>query len=91
MTYHVKWSNAAFKSMKLLDAQTNHLIRAWVRNNLEGCENPRTIVGGKSLHGKKDGWRYRVGSYRILATIVDKELKIRIIRVGHRQGVYNKL
>ncbi|MCL2756960.1 MAG: type II toxin-antitoxin system RelE/ParE family toxin [Coriobacteriia bacterium] len=91
MTYHVVWSSAAIKDLKQLDAQTSRLIRAWVSSNLEGCSNPRTIIGGKQLQGHKDGWRYRVGSYRILVTIVDEELLIRVVRAGHRQGVYRNM
>jgi len=91
MAYHVEWSNAAIKELKRLDAQTNRLIRAWVRKNLEGCEMPRAVIGGKPLQGMAAGWRYRVGSYRILVTITDEILLIRVVRVGHRQGVYSDL
>jgi len=33
-------------------------------------------------------WRYRVGSYRIVARLKDKELVILVVRVGHRREVY---
>ncbi|MCL2605779.1 MAG: type II toxin-antitoxin system RelE/ParE family toxin [Coriobacteriia bacterium] len=91
MSYRVQWSNAAVKDLKRLDPQTNRLIRVWVRNNLEGCDNPRTITSGKPLQGRKGGWRYRVGTYRLLVTIVDEELLIQVVRAGHRQGVYSNL
>ncbi|MCL2525741.1 MAG: type II toxin-antitoxin system RelE/ParE family toxin [Coriobacteriia bacterium] len=91
MGYRVQWSNAAVKDLRRLDPQANRLIRAWVRKNLEGCDNPRAIAGGKSLQGRKGGWRYRVGSYRLLVTIVDDELLVQVVRAGHRQGVYSKL
>ena len=91
MAYHVSWSSAAIKDLEHLDARANHLIRAWVKNNLEGCDNPRIIAGSKPLQGRKHGWRYRVGSYRILVTSIDEELLIRVVRAGHRQGVYSNL
>ncbi|MCL2745662.1 MAG: type II toxin-antitoxin system RelE/ParE family toxin [Coriobacteriia bacterium] len=91
MGYRVQWSSAAVKDLKRLDPQTNRLMRVWVRNNLENCTNPRAITGGKPLQGRKGGWRYRVGSYRLLVTIVDEELLIRVVRAGHRQGVYSSL
>lgn len=91
MAYRVQWSNAAVKDLRRLDAQTNRLIRTWVRNNLENCDNPRTIAGGKPLQGRKSAWRYRVGSYRLLVTILDEELLIRVVKAGHRQGVYSNL
>lgn len=34
---------------------------------------------------------WRVGSYRILGQILDDEIVINIVRVGHRQGVYGNL
>ena len=88
MPYQIVWSKSAIKDLRGIDAKANHLIRVWVRENLEGCENPRTVANGKALQGTKNGWRYRVGSYRILVEIQDAVLLIRIIRAGHRQGVY---
>ena len=41
--------------------------------------------------GSDNGWRWRVGSYRILGQILDDEISINIVRVGHRQGVYGHL
>ena len=41
----------------------------------------------KKLKGK-EGFRIRVGDYRILYIIVEKELKIEIISIGHRKDVY---
>lgn len=91
MAYRVEWSSTATKDLKHLDAKTGQLIRSWVRQNLEGCENPWAVAGGKALQGRDGGWRYRVGKYRILVTIFKERLVIRLIRVGHRQGVYKGL
>jgi len=45
---------------------------------------------GKALHGNRAGtWRYRVGEYRVLAEIKDKELIITVIEVGSRKNIYN--
>lgn len=53
---------------------------------LEGID-PRTK--GKALSGKLNHlWRYRVGSYRILAEIQDDKLIVLVVRVGHRSNVY---
>lgn len=43
--------------------------------------------GAKKLTGR-DGYRIRVGDYRVLYEIEDDKKRIRIYRVGHRQGVY---
>ena len=44
--------------------------------------------GCKKLQGTSDLYRIRVGDYRIVYQIHDKELLILIIRVGHRSEVY---
>jgi len=50
----------------------------WIEKNLAGCEDPRRI--GKALNGKYAGaWRYRIGEYRVIAEIRDKELVITVI------------
>lgn len=52
--------------------------------NLE--ENPRP-AGIKKLKGR-DGYRVRVGNYRIIYEIFDNELLIDVIAVGHRKDIY---
>lgn len=91
MSWHVAWSKQAVKQMRALDRRQRAFIDAWVRENLEGCTNPRAIIGSKQLQGTRNGWRYRVGSYRVLARLVDDTLIIQVVRVGHRQGVYGNL
>lgn len=91
MPYRVAWSNNSLKDLKKIDPKANRLIRVWVKNNLDGCENPRAIAGSKSLQGTRNGWRYRIGSYRILVEIHDETLLIKVVRAGHRQGVYKKV
>jgi mRNA interferase RelE/StbE len=51
-------------------------------------EDPRSI--GEALKGSKLGgfWKYRVGDYRIIASIEDGALRILVVRVGNRRNVY---
>lgn len=87
MTYHVEFTKRALKDLKELDKQTAALILGWVRNNLEGCDDPR--AHGKGLTANRSGeWRYRVGDYRLLAEIQDGKLLILMLTVGHRSEVY---
>jgi mRNA interferase RelE/StbE len=41
----------------------------------------------KKLKGR-NGWRIRVGDYRVIYEIHDRELQIMVITVGHRREVY---
>jgi len=45
---------------------------------------------GKALQGASfdNLWRYRVGDYRLIAQIEDKDITILIVRIGHRKDVY---
>ncbi|MCH7712125.1 MAG: type II toxin-antitoxin system RelE/ParE family toxin [Chloroflexi bacterium] len=50
------------------------------------AESPRP-AGCLRLTGR-DGWRIRVGSYRVVYEIDDSEQRVVILHVGHRRDVY---
>ncbi len=50
--------------------------------------NPRP-KGCKKLSGR-DGWRIRVGDYRIIYEIDDKNKKVTVLHIGHRKYVYKQ-
>jgi mRNA interferase RelE/StbE len=87
MSYKVSYTALALKQLKKLDASTRTMILAYVKKNLDGCENPRAL--GAALTGQFAGmWRYRVGSYRLLSRIISEEVIIDIIKLGHHGAVY---
>lgn len=45
-------------------------------------------VGSKKLVGR-EGWRIRVGHYRIIYEINDKVCSILVIDIGHRKDIYH--
>ena len=75
------------REFRKLDKYTQRLILSWITKNLEGCENPR--IHGKALVGNHHGeWRYRIGDYRLICLIEDRELVILALTVGHRREGY---
>jgi mRNA interferase RelE/StbE len=50
-------------------------------------DDPRP-PGSEKLKGSEDAYRIRVGDYRILYEVRDKELLVYIIEAGHRREVY---
>ena len=89
MTFRVVFTESARKELKKLDKYTQKIILLWLQKNLDGCTDPR--IHGKALTTNRVGqWRYRVGDYRILASIEDDKLVILVIAVGHRREVYSK-
>lgn len=89
MTFRVEFTESARKALKKLDKYTQKIILLWLKKNLDGCEDPR--IHGKPLAANRVGqWRYRIGDYRIIASIEDDKLLILVIAVGHRREIYSK-
>ena len=90
MSYKLKFEKNALKSLKKIDSNQRILLMAWIQKNLDQCENPRSL--GKALSGKLNNyWSYRVGDYRIVVEIIDNELIIIVISMGHRRDIYKKI
>jgi len=53
------------------------------------ADDPRP-VGAKMLSGH-DRYRIRQGNYRVVYGIVDRELTVTVVKVGHRKDVYKAL
>lgn len=84
----VIFSDVAEKQITKLDKPIQKRIFDYMAD-VAKLENPRSR--GKMLVGNLLGmWRYRVGDYRILCKIKDKELIINVVEVGHRREVYGK-
>ena len=89
MSYDVQLSETARKALKKFDRYQAKIIISWIEKNLLGCSNPR--LHGYALVGDKKGyWRYRIGSYRLIADIQDDTVLIEIINVAHRREVYEE-
>ena len=86
--YQVRFEEKVVKQLNKLDRPQKVLLLNWIKENLEGCTNPFQVNNAKALAGVKNGVRYRVGRYRILATIHEKYLEIRVFQIGHRSSVY---
>jgi mRNA interferase RelE/StbE len=87
MKYRAIIEKPAQKQLDKLDAYDRTRIVKWIIKNLDGCENPRLY--GKALAGDLRGsWRYRVGSYRLIAHIDDDIVEIRLVKIGNRKNVY---
>jgi mRNA interferase RelE/StbE len=88
MKYNVEYTKTAVKQFKKMDKKIAALILSYIEDKLVDCENPRLY--GKELQGSLgDIWRYRVGSYRILAKIEDDKVLITAVEVGHRKEIYD--
>jgi mRNA interferase RelE/StbE len=87
VTWTIEFERAAAKEFSSLDAQANRRIRNFFKQRILTADHPRNL--GKPLRGKQSNlWRYRIGSYRVVADLRDHRLVILIVPVGHRAAVY---
>ena len=85
--WSIKWEEKAKKQLAKLSHPVQRDIVEYLNTRIRHASDPRFY--GKSLSGPLRGvWRYRVGDYRILCRIKDKEIAILIVDVGHRKEIY---
>lgn len=88
MTWQIKFDPRAVKELKKIDKKAQKRIIDYLKKQVATQDNPR--IFGKSLKGDKRGfWRYRVGDYRIICDLLDDTMIILVIKIGHRQSVYD--
>lgn len=88
MKYRIETTPRFDKEFRKLDRYTMRMIKAWIEKNLSDSENPR--AHGKALTANRSGqWRYRIGDYRLICEILDNELVILAMSIGHRREVYD--
>ncbi|MBI9083194.1 MAG: type II toxin-antitoxin system RelE/ParE family toxin [Desulfobacterales bacterium] len=89
MAWTVSISDIAERQLRKLDRPVQKRILDWLDERIEGGKNPRHF--GEPLRGDHAGlWRYRVGDYRILCEIRDREVLVLVLTIGHRRQVYKR-
>jgi len=82
--YQILISKFAQKQLdKLPDNIADRLIEAIYTLS----QNPRPMWH-KKLKGR-EGYRIRVGDYRVIYEILDDQLLISVVAIGHRKDIYN--
>jgi mRNA interferase RelE/StbE len=90
MAWKVELSAEADRQFDKLAPQIRRRILKFLYERVAKLDDPRSI--GEALHGSKLGefWKYRVGDYRLISSIQDKQVVILVLRVGHRSQVYER-
>ena len=84
--YSVLWDKQSLTDLKTIDKSEAVKIVKKVESYLK--QDPLNL--GKTLSGKFKGlFRYRFGNYRIIYEVINKQLNIIVVRVGHRSEIYN--
>lgn len=82
-TYRIYILRSAQRELAKLPSPVYERVRDAI---LELSENPRP-VGCLKLRGR-EGWRLRVGEYRVIYEIDDREGTVTVLHIGHRRDIY---
>jgi len=86
--WRVEFDPGAARDLRKLGAEAQRLILRYLRERIATAEDPRRF-GRPLTHDLKGLWRYRVGDYRIVASIEDGRFIVLVVTVGHRREVYD--
>lgn len=81
--YSIRFKSSVKKDLRSIPKQDVLRILTALKSL---TEDPRPS-NSKPLTGR-DAWRLRIGKYRAIYTINDKEIVIEIIKIAHRKNVY---
>lgn len=84
MAYNVLFDPSAERGLGKIDI-------GWRGKIIEAIDDLAIVprpVGVKKLTGSEDSYRIRVGAYRVLYRIKDRELIVLVIRIAHRRDAY---
>ena len=85
--WRVEFHRAAVSDLRKLGPDGERRVLRYLRERTASSNDPRRF--GHALTGDRKGlWRYRVGDYRIVASIEDDRFVVLVVTVGHRRQVY---
>jgi len=85
-TYSLSIKRSASKSLRGIPKNRREKIKAFIHALVETPGPP----GCKKLSKKKPLYRIRVGNYRVIYEIRDKELIILVVVIDHRSKAYRR-
>ena len=86
MNYSILLSGRASRELRSLPKE----IVARIHQQIVAlADDPRPRESKKLRSKTPEGWRIRVGDYRILYRIDDPKREVIIYRIGHRREVYD--
>jgi mRNA interferase RelE/StbE len=88
LPWAIDFAESAAKQLRKLDPPVARRIAEFLRNRIARAADPRAL--GAALKGDElsQFWKYRVGDYRVIAQIRDREVRVLVVRIGHRGEVY---
>lgn len=89
MKYAFRWRERAVRQLRAIPQPAAlTILRALTPL---GDDPRREDADVRKLAGYADRYRLRVGDYRVIYEVVDRELIILVVGVGHRREIYRNL
>jgi mRNA interferase RelE/StbE len=85
LAYRVRIEKQASKALEKLDTVTQNRIVEVIRSL---ADNPRP-PGSRKMKNR-EGWRVRIGDYRVIYGINDERSVVSVAKIGHRREVYRE-
>jgi mRNA interferase RelE/StbE len=82
--YRVAFTPAAERQLARLPRQDREMVAAAI---VTLASNPRP-PGCVKLAGPAELWRIRVRDYRVIYSVVDRQVIVTIVKIGNRKDVY---
>ena len=88
MAWQIEFDKSAKKELAKLDRQVARRLIDFLKNRVLNLRDPRSV--GQALRGSTLGefWKYRVGDFRIIASIQDDRMIVLVLRLGNRSDIY---
>ena len=88
MAWQIEFDESAKKELVKLDRQVARRLIDFLKDRILSRRDPRSV--GQALKGSTLGefWKYRVGDFRIIASIQDDLMIVLVLRVGNRSDIY---
>lgn len=87
MVYLIRITPSARKALLKLERQARERLIAAI----DGLAEDPKPAGCRKLKGKRDLYRIRVGSYRVVYQVRDEVLVVVVVAVADRRDVYRRL
>ena len=85
--YAVTFARFARQELEALDTSTI----ARILGRIEALAVDPRPSGGRKMRGAARLWRIRIGDYRVVDSIDDRQRVVDVVRVRHRRDVYRQL
>ena len=83
--YEIVFTRSARKELAALSTK----LQSRVLQAIEPLRDDPRPHGSKKLKGTTNTFRIRVGEYRVVYEVSDKELTVLIVRIRHRKDAYD--